>query len=129
MRDGLPMQPDMVGMEHLQEVNPEGEVQVPPQARFFVIKSYNEDDVHKAVKARRGLDYFLFSAPHTAQYQIWTSTENGNKRLDRAFKEQSLIAPPAPIYLFYSVNASGKYVLSLHFPPCSFAPDSAAWLR
>jgi len=57
-----------------------------------VIKSYSEDDVHKAVK-----------------YQIWTSTDSGNKRLDRAYKEQQQLTPPAPVYLFFSVNASGKF--------------------
>lgn len=55
------------------------------QARFFVIKSYTEDDVHKSLK-----------------YEIWSSTDPGNKRLDKAFKEN---AGRGPIYLFFSVNA------------------------
>jgi YTH domain-containing family protein len=55
------------------------------QARFFVIKSYTEDDVHKSLK-----------------YEIWSSTDPGNKRLDKAFKE---CAGRGPIYLFFSVNA------------------------
>ena len=58
------------------------------QARFFVIKSYTEDDVHKSLK-----------------YEIWSSTDPGNKRLDKAFKETS---GRGPIYLFFSVNA--RYV-------------------
>jgi hypothetical protein len=55
------------------------------QARYFVIKSYTEDDVHKSLK-----------------YEIWSSTDPGNKRLDKAFKER---AGRGPIYLFFSVNA------------------------
>ena len=55
------------------------------QARYFVIKSYTEDDVHKSLK-----------------YEIWSSTDPGNKRLDKAFKE---CAGRGPIYLFFSVNA------------------------
>ena len=40
-------------------------------ARFFVIKSYSEDDIHRSIK-----------------YEIWCSTEHGNKRLDVAFRER-----------------------------------------
>lgn len=61
----------------------------PTFARFFVIKSYSEDDVHKAIK-----------------YNIWASTDTGNKRLDTAFRES---ASKGPIYLFFSVNASGQF--------------------
>ena len=60
----------------------------PTFARYFVIKSYTEDDVHKSLK-----------------YEIWSSTDPGNKRLDKAFKE---CAGRGPIYLFFSVNA--RYV-------------------
>ena len=61
----------------------------PAFARYFVIKSYTEDDVHKSLK-----------------YEIWSSTEPGNKRLDKAFKDT---AGRGPIYLFFSVNASGHF--------------------
>ncbi|CAK5277227.1 unnamed protein product [Mycena citricolor] len=61
----------------------------PQYARYFVIKSYTEDDVHKSLK-----------------YEIWSSTEPGNKRLDKAFKECN---GRGPIYLFFSVNASGHF--------------------
>lgn len=57
----------------------------PQNARFFVIKSYTEEDVHKSLK-----------------YEIWASTDLGNKRLDKAFRES---ADKGPIYLFFSVNA------------------------
>jgi hypothetical protein len=66
------------------------QVDVNPQfARFFVIKSYSEDDIHKAIK-----------------YNIWASTDSGNRRLDTAWKES---ASKGPIYLFFSVNASGQF--------------------
>ncbi|KAI9615994.1 hypothetical protein H4Q26_011246 [Puccinia striiformis f. sp. tritici PST-130] len=48
----------------------------PPSARFFVIKSYTEEDVHKSLK-----------------YEIWASTDLGNKRLDRAFHESHESGP------------------------------------
>ena len=60
----------------------------PKNARFFIIKSYSEDDIHRSIK-----------------YSIWCSTEHGNKRLDQAFKHQQ---ERGPIYLLYSVNGSGE---------------------
>ena len=59
-------------------------------ARFFVIKSYAEDDVHRSIK-----------------YNVWCSTEHGNRRLDSAFKEQR--AKGGSVYLFFSVNGSGHF--------------------
>lgn len=57
-------------------------------ARYFVIKSYAEDDIHRSIK-----------------YSVWTSTEHGNRRLDQAYKEQK----GKPVYLFFSVNGSGHF--------------------
>jgi len=37
------------------------------------------------------------------QYNVWASTDNGNRRLDRAWNEFN---GRGPIYLFFSVNAS-----------------------
>ncbi|CAI9101555.1 OLC1v1038909C5 [Oldenlandia corymbosa var. corymbosa] len=66
-------------------------------AKFFVIKSYSEDDIHKCVK-----------------YDVWSSTPNGNKKLDAAFREAEAKASETgtkcPIFLFFSVNASGQFV-------------------
>ncbi|CAK9861631.1 unnamed protein product [Sphagnum jensenii] len=66
-------------------------------AKFFVIKSYSEDDVHKSIK-----------------YNVWASTPAGNKRLDAAFLEaQNKVASgkpgSCPVFLFFSVNASGQF--------------------
>lgn len=62
-----------------------------PGARFFVIKSYSEDDIHRSIK-----------------YEIWCSTEHGNKRLDQAFRERER-EPNGVVYLFFSVNGSGHF--------------------
>jgi len=58
----------------------------PQDARFFVIKSYTQLDVINSIK-----------------YSIWTSTEGGNKKLDKAFREFN---GKGPIYLFYGVTSS-----------------------
>ncbi|KAL0457543.1 UNVERIFIED_CONTAM: YTH domain-containing protein ECT2 [Sesamum latifolium] len=44
-------------------------------AKFFVIKSYSEDDVHKSIK-----------------YNVWSSTPNGNKKLNAAYEDAQKIA-------------------------------------
>ncbi|XP_076906770.1 YTH domain-containing protein ECT3-like [Bidens hawaiensis] len=59
-------------------------------AKFYVIKSYSEDDVHKCLK-----------------YDVWSSTPNGNKKLDAAFRETE---GKTNIFLFFSVNGSGQFV-------------------
>ncbi|KAI8430084.1 hypothetical protein MSG28_000505 [Choristoneura fumiferana] len=61
-----------------------------PNARFFVIKSYSEDDIHRSIK-----------------YEIWCSTEHGNKRLDAAYRERE--REGGTVYLFFSVNGSGHF--------------------
>ncbi|KAK5786354.1 YTH domain-containing protein ECT3-like isoform X2 [Gossypium arboreum] len=62
-------------------------------AKFFVIKSYSEDDVHKSVK-----------------YNVWASTSNGNKKLDAAFREAKEKPDGCPVFLLFSVNTSGQFV-------------------
>ncbi|KAG0631481.1 hypothetical protein M758_1G256700 [Ceratodon purpureus] len=65
-------------------------------AKFFVIKSYSEDDVHKSIK-----------------YNVWASTPVGNKRLDAAYQDavakRSGDTKSCPVFLFFSVNASGQF--------------------
>lgn len=60
-------------------------------AKFFVIKSYSEDDVHKSIK-----------------YNVWSSTPNGNKKLNAAYEDAKRIAAGdsrgCPIFLFFSVS-------------------------
>lgn len=66
-------------------------------AKFYVIKSYSEDDVHKCVK-----------------YDVWSSTPNGNRKLDDAFHvaetKATEVGSKYPVFLFFSVNGSGQFV-------------------
>ncbi|KAJ1985193.1 hypothetical protein H4R34_000152 [Dimargaris verticillata] len=71
------------------QLNPTHFCTEPSAARYFVIKSNNELDVRRSIK-----------------HQIWASTDLGNERLDRAYAESKHLGP---IYLFFSVNASGKF--------------------
>lgn len=57
------------------------------------------------------------------KYEIWASTDLGNKRLDRAFRES---ADKGPIYLFFSVNA--RYVLCLSVATAHQADSSISIL-
>lgn len=71
------------------EYNPKEFNLAPKAARFYVIKSYSEEDVHRSIK-----------------YNIWCSTDHGNRRLDMAFAKSD---GNAPVYLFFSVNGSGHF--------------------
>ncbi|XP_042387483.1 YTH domain-containing protein ECT4-like [Zingiber officinale] len=61
-------------------------------AKFFIIKSYSEDDIHKSIK-----------------YNVWASTPHGNKKLDAAYQE-SKEKNGCPVFLLFSVNTSGQFV-------------------
>ena len=62
-----------------------------PNAKFFVIKSYDESDVHKSIK-----------------YGVWSTSSVGNQKLDTAFREAQAIAASSstlcPVFLFFSVS-------------------------
>ncbi|CAN7000089.1 unnamed protein product [Brassica oleracea var. botrytis] len=63
-------------------------------AKLFVIKSYSEDDIHKSIK-----------------YNVWSSTPNGNKKLDAAYNEaKEKSNGSCPVFLMFSVNTSGQFV-------------------
>nr|TKV90900.1 hypothetical protein SEVIR_9G058700v2 [Setaria viridis] len=62
-------------------------------AKFFIIKSYSEDDVHKSIK-----------------YNVWASTPSGNKKLDAAYVEAKEKSSSSPVFLLFSVNTSGQFV-------------------
>ncbi|OVA16703.1 YTH domain [Macleaya cordata] len=84
-------------------------------AKFFVIKSYSEDDVHKSIK-----------------YNVWSSTPNGNKRLDNAYEDAQKIAAGkprgCPVFLFFSVNASGQFCgVAEMIGPVDFNKDMDFW--
>ncbi|XP_059455425.1 YTH domain-containing protein ECT4-like [Corylus avellana] len=84
-------------------------------AKFFVIKSYSEDDVHKSIK-----------------YNVWSSTPHGNKKLDSAYEDSRRIAAEklrsCPIFLFFSVNASGQFCgIAEMVGPVDFNKDMDFW--
>ncbi|PWA79115.1 YTH domain-containing protein [Artemisia annua] len=84
-------------------------------AKFYIIKSYSEDDVHKCVK-----------------YDVWSSTLNGNKKLDAAFLEsegiKKVTGSKCPIFLFFSVNGSGQFVgVAEMMGPVVFDKDMDFW--
>lgn len=59
------------------------------------------------------------------KYEIWSSTDPGNKRLDKAFKET---AGRGPIYLFFSVNASGHFCgMAEMLTPVDYTRSSTVW--
>ncbi|KAB0797533.1 hypothetical protein PPYR_08526 [Photinus pyralis] len=79
-----------------------------PNARFFVIKSYSEDDIHRSIK-----------------YEIWCSTEHGNKRLDHAYRERE---GNGPVYLFFSVNGSGHFCgMAQMMSSVDYNSNSSVW--
>ncbi|KAK7388055.1 hypothetical protein VNO78_22858 [Psophocarpus tetragonolobus] len=83
--------------------------------KFFVIKSYSEDDVHKSIK-----------------YNVWSSTPHGNKKLQSAYEDAKRIAAGksggCPIFLFFSVNASGQFCGAAEMVgPVDFNKDMDFW--
>lgn len=79
-------------------------------ARFFIIKSYSEDDVHRSIK-----------------YGIWCSTEYGNKRLDAAYQECNGLGS---VYLLFSVNGSGHFCgVAEMTSPVDYAATSSIWAQ
>jgi hypothetical protein len=64
--------------------------QINSNCKFFVIKSFSEEDVHKSIK-----------------YNVWSSSKDGNLTLSNAFRitEEN----KGNVYLFYSCNGSGRY--------------------
>ncbi|XP_061363474.1 YTH domain-containing protein ECT4-like isoform X2 [Gastrolobium bilobum] len=80
-------------------------------AKFFIIKSYSEDDIHKSIK-----------------YSVWASTQNGNKKLDAAYQEAQQKPGGCPVFLFFSVNTSGQFVgLAEMIGPVDFNRSVEYW--
>lgn len=75
-----------------------------------MIKSYSEDDIHRSIK-----------------YEIWCSTEHGNKRLDQAYRERER-EPNGAVYLFFSVNGSGHFCgMAQMVSPVDYNSNSSVW--
>ncbi|KAG6730606.1 hypothetical protein I3842_01G089400 [Carya illinoinensis] len=80
-------------------------------AKFFIIKSYSEDNVHKSIK-----------------YGVWASTPNGNRKLDAAYREAQEKQDICPIFLFFSVNASAQFCgVAEMFGPVDFDKSVDYW--
>ncbi|XP_055381836.1 YTH domain-containing family protein [Condylostylus longicornis] len=78
-------------------------------ARFFVIKSYSEDDIYRSIK-----------------YEIWCSTDHGNRRLDDAFQERQ--RERGFLYLLFSVNGSGHFCgIAQMMTPVDYNSVSNVW--
>lgn len=98
--------------EILHQFNPDKFDLSPINARFFVIKSYSEDDIHRSIK-----------------YSIWCSTDHGNKRLDIAYKAQQS-TNGGPVYLFYSVNGSGHFCgMAQMISPVDYNSSVSVWAQ
>nr|CAB3473057.1 unnamed protein product [Digitaria exilis] len=84
-------------------------------AKFFVIKSIGEADVHKSIK-----------------YGVWSSSSNGNSKLDSAFRDADRISrrnsTKCPVFLFFSVNGSGHFCgMAEMVGPVDFHKDMDFW--
>ncbi|MCL7031385.1 hypothetical protein MKW94_008564 [Papaver nudicaule] len=84
-------------------------------AKFFVIKSFQEADIHKSIK-----------------YNVWASTQNGNKKLEAvyhdAYKLSRETRKVCPVFLFFSANGSGQFVgLAEMTGPVDFDKNMDFW--
>ncbi|GLT28624.1 hypothetical protein SLA2020_035430 [Shorea laevis] len=80
-------------------------------AKFFIIKSFSEDNVHKSIK-----------------YNVWASTPHGNKKLDAAYREEKEMKGTCPVFLLFSVNASGQFCgVAEMIGPVDFEKDAEHW--
>ena len=79
--------------------------------KFFIIKSFSEEDIHKSIK-----------------YNVWSSSKNGNLTLSNAFniaKEKN-----GNVYLFYSCNGSGRYCgIARMKTPCDENKSFELWTQ
>ncbi|CAC5418135.1 YTHDF [Mytilus coruscus] len=106
----LPPNPVLDKLKSANQYNPKDFNLNPKGARFFIIKSYSEDDIHRSIK-----------------YSVWCSTEQGNKRLDAAYKERE---GKGPIFLFYSVNGSGHFCgMAQMMTNVEFNTDVGVWAQ
>nr|KAJ0206285.1 hypothetical protein LSAT_V11C500258230 [Lactuca sativa] len=97
-----------------QILSPEGKIDLYNQpdfvtsyenAKFFVIKSFSEDNVHKSIK-----------------YSVWASTPLGNRKLDAAYQEAKESEANCP------VNASGQFCgVAEMVGPVDFVNDAEYW--
>ena len=105
-----PSHPVLEKLQTANQYNPKDFNMNPKGARYFIIKSYSEDDIHRSIK-----------------YSIWCSTEHGNKRLDASFRERE---GKGPVYLYYSVNGSGHFCgMAQMMSPVDYNSTSSVWAQ
>ncbi|CAN6336379.1 unnamed protein product [Urochloa humidicola] len=127
------MSSEIIGKSYTSRVligNPEGKIiirtdqynrddfqVVYPNAKFFVIKSYSEADIHKSIK-----------------YGVWSTSSAGNQKLDTAFREAQVIAASSstlcPVLLFFSVNGSSHFCgVAEMVGPVDYQNDMDFWCK
>ena len=80
-------------------------------SKFYVIKSFSEEDVHKSIK-----------------YGVWSSSKNGNLTLSNAF--QTSHDNGGEVYLFFSCNGSGRFVgVARMKTPCDLNKSFELWTQ
>ncbi|RWW49493.1 hypothetical protein BHE74_00044337 [Ensete ventricosum] len=79
------------GVDHKLYNNPDF-VTEHKDAKFFIIKSYSEDNVHKSIK-----------------YGVWASTSSGNRKLDSAYHEAKEKEDPCPVKLEKGLEMLGIF--------------------
>ena len=105
-----PSHPVLERLKSANQYNPKDFNLNPKGVRFFIIKSYSEDDIHRSIK-----------------YSIWCSTEHGNKRLDAAYRERER---KGPVYLLFSVNGSGHFCgMAQMMSPLDYSATSSVWAQ
>jgi hypothetical protein len=105
-----PSHPLLDKLKSANQYNPKDFNLNPKGARYFIIKSYSEDDIHRSIK-----------------YSIWCSTEHGNKRLDSAYRERE---GKGPVYLLYSVNGSGHFCgIAQMMSAVDYGSSSSVWAQ
>jgi hypothetical protein len=79
--------------------------------KFFVIKSFSEEDVHKSIK-----------------YNVWSSSKDGNLTLSNAFRISE--ENKGNVYLFFSCNGSGRYAgVARMKTPCDETKTFGLWTQ
>ena len=79
--------------------------------KFFIIKSFSEEDVHKSIK-----------------YGVWSSSKKGNLTLSNAFN--STKEKGSFVYLFFSCNGSGRFVgVAKMKSACNFKKSFEYWTQ
>ena len=79
--------------------------------KFFVIKSFSEEDVHKSIK-----------------YNVWSSSKDGNLTLSNAFRITE--EKKGNVYLFFSCNGSGRYQgVARMKTPCDETKTFGLWTQ